>query len=201
MRSTSLQPASATPLSWRTGLVALARRSFEGMARLSLVLLPTTMVGCVIEDPPPYSAPQQTPPRLDLFKADPNIDLTIVRSGAGETVNITVPVFSEDAGEPLIANLLLDYDSGWNKDLVASDEVPAGTLDDSAPEREIEIDWTIGDRVSDGCHKLTLLVTHVSNQNGDSTIPSPFKDDRDVAKAVWRLIVDPPGNETPIECL
>lgn len=201
MSASSRNPESATRLSWGASLAAVIRSSFLGLARLSLVLLPTTMVGCVIEDPPPYSAPQQTPPRLDLFKADPIIDASIVRSGAGETVSITVPVFSEDAGEPLIANLLLDYDSGWNKDLVASDEIPAGTLYDSATEREIEIDWTIGDRVSDGCHKLTLLVTHVSNQNGDSTIPSPFKDDRDVAKAVWRLIIDPPGNETPIECL
>lgn len=200
MRSRHRFPVSATALSWRVEVQAIGRRMFSGLARLSLLLLPTAMIGCVIEDPPPYSAPRQTPPRLDLFNADPNIDSAIVVPGPGSRVVFTVPVYSEDAGDPLIANLLLNYESGWNKEVVASDEVPPGTLDESAPERSIVIDWTLGQGIDVGCNRVTLLVTHLRNQNNDSTIPSPFKDDRDVAKAVWRVIVDPPGNDTPVVC-
>ena len=197
MRPERPRPASATPLSWRTRLAARARRSFLGLARLSLLLLPTTMVGCVIEDPPPYTQPTQTPPRLDLFTGLPDVGEVIVVPGPGSKIPFNIPVASEDAGDHLVAFLIVDY---TNKlDWVFADEVPPGTLDDSV-DRAVEMEWTLDDGMTAGCYELTLLVTHSRNQNFESTIPGPFKDDRDVAKAVWRLRVQPPDSETPIEC-
>jgi hypothetical protein len=61
------------------------------------------------------------------------------------------------------------------------------------------MEWTLDETMAPGCYELTMLVTHYSNRNFESTIPGPFKNDRDVAKAVWRLRVQPTGSE-PIEC-
>jgi hypothetical protein len=105
-------------------------------------------------------------------------------------VSFTVPVSSEDAGDDLIAFLLLDYDGG----LIATpyvDEVSAGTLDDD-PERMISIDWTV-DSVP-GCHRVSLLVTHRGNLSFDGI--RALNDERDLALAVWWVTVTPPPGST-----
>ena len=141
---------------------------------------------CLIEDPPPYTEPQQTPPRLDLRRAVPLIDQIIVRA-RGESVPFNVPVASEDAGDDLLAFLLLNYTGeSSGAPILASARVPASTLDDT--DRVIALDWSIDSRVSRGCQRLTLQVSHVSNMDFDH-LPLVF-DKSDLAIAVWWANID-----------
>lgn len=141
---------------------------------------------CLIEDPPPYTEPQQTPPRLDLRRTVPLIDQIIVRS-RGESVPFNVPVASEDAGDDLLAFLLLNYTGeGSAASILASADVPASTLDDNS--RVITLNWSIDSRVSRGCQRLTLQVSHSRNVNFDD-LPTVL-DKSDLAMAVWWANID-----------
>ena len=146
-------------------------------------LLASMMSGCLIEDPPPYRQPQQTTPWLDLRLAVPFIDQVLVRD-LGQTVAFSVPFRSEDAGEGLVAYLVLDLAGDGNdaKRQVAIVEVPPSTLDD--PDRDpLTFEWTITEQdvAKEGCHRLTLLVTHQSNISRNLVVDNP----NDLSTAVW----------------
>lgn len=182
-----------TRLSERAALRRAVWGLFRWLARLSLVLVGSGMTaGCIIEDPPAYTPPEQTPPRLDLRRAVPLVDQVIVAS-RGERIAFNVPVFSEDKGDDLIARLLLNYQGeGVFEDDVASDQIPASTLEDAT--REIEIEWQIPQLPSPGCKRLTLLVSHLGNL--DPLIYPEVIDKSDQALAVWWANIEPtPGNE------
>jgi hypothetical protein len=177
-----------TPLSERAALRRGVSGLVRGLARLSLVLVGSGMTaGCIIEDPPPYTQPEQTPPRLDLRKAVPLVDQIIVAS-RNDRIPFNVPVASEDEGDDLIAHLLLNYqgESGVPTQ-VGSNLVEASTLDDTT--REIEIDWTIDPSVLPGCQRLTLLVSH--RLNFDPVKFGAVLDTSDVALAVWWANINP----------
>lgn len=180
-----------TRLSWVSRPTPARSGLFVAMARLSLVLGLTSMLtGCVIEDPPPYTQPRKTAPRLDLLQAVPGIDRVIVVSQSDTnppTVQLTVPVSSEDAGEELTAFLLLNYeDDGTAADSVDDATIRPGTLDE-AP-RTIELDWTIPSKLI-GCQRLTVIVSHTSNF-AVTALAVP-RDKADAAKGVWWLNITP----------
>src|SRR5688572_20296073 len=92
----------ATRLSYRHRAKVSRCGAFSALARLSLIGLAASMSsGCLIEDPPPYTQPKQTPPRLDLVAAVPPPDQVIVRK-TGDLIEFRVPVVSEDAGDRLL---------------------------------------------------------------------------------------------------
>ena len=152
------------------------------LAHMSLcAVLSSMMPACLIEDPPPYREPQQTPPWLDLRRAVPLIDQVLVRT-TGEHVPFNVPVRSEDAGDGLVAYLVLNWvgDGSDFKRVVAVAQVEASTLDDVS--RELVFNWSIDSvEVEDGCQRLTLLVTHRSNID----LELAMLDKGDLAMAVW----------------
>jgi hypothetical protein len=159
------------------------------------------MAGCVIEDPPPYTQPKQTPPRLNMLGAVPVIDEVIVRSVPNRVV-FNVSVSSEDAGESLLAYLLRNYQGGKLRDRILDiAEVPPGTLDDEPDSRVIETEWTIDDDLAPGCHRITLFVTHQFNIDYTDG-PEVFKNPDDVAEAVWWANIEPkPGTaNTLVDC-
>jgi hypothetical protein len=181
-----------TPLSERGALRRRISVLFHGLARLSLVLAGSGMTaGCIIEDPPPYTPPEQTPPRLDLRRAVPLVDQVIVAS-RGDRIAFNVPVFSEDKGDDLIARLLLNYQGeGAYEQSIDSDKVSASTLEDAT--REIDMEWQIP-QLPPGCKRLTLLVSHLGNL--DPLIYPEVIDKSDQALAVWWVNIEPtPGNE------
>lgn len=181
-----------TPLSEPAALRRGVSGLFHCLARLSLVLAVFGMnAGCLIEDPPPYTPPERTPPRLDLRRAVPLVDQVIVAS-RGDRIAFNVPVFSEDKGDQLIARLLLNYQGeGVYEDDLGSDLIDASTLEDAT--RAIDLEWQIP-QLPPGCKRLTLLVSHLSNL--DPLIYPEVIDKSDQALAVWWANIEPtPGNE------
>src|SRR5688500_1094673 len=132
MRLFQASPTFATRLSYR--ISGFSRRGLvSALARLSLMGVTASMLpGCLIEDPPPYTQPGKTPPRLDLQSAAPPLDQVMVHR-RGDPIEFKVPVASEDAGDPVQGFLLLDYSGGVSADLVAFGQVPASTLADVNP--------------------------------------------------------------------
>lgn len=171
-------PAPATRLSWLADLRQSARSHFARLARLSLwLLLANVTSSCLIEDPPPYKQPSQTPPRLNLRKAAPLID-QVLELKTGDRISFNVPVSSEDAGDKLQGLLLLDYKGEQQLPWLQVAEVQPSTLDDDT--RALRLDWVVPNSISeDGCHRLTLLVSHEKN------LGVKIKDPNDVAVAVW----------------
>ena len=154
-------------------------RGFWGLARLSLVAVLLSMLsGCLVDDPPPYVAPQQTAPRLDYTEASPGLDQVIVRSFP-ELITFEMPFTSEDAGEQLYAVLLLDY-NGREGEQLDSRFFPPSTLADTS-RRVLSLTWKVQERIVAGCHRFTLRVTHVGN-TGTST---DVFDKNDLAEAYW----------------
>lgn len=189
---TAAEPASATRLSYRRASLPLRSGRIPPLARVSLAAVLLSMSsGCLIEDPPPYPQPAQTPPRLDLRGATPPLDQVIVRT-RGNPIIFSMPVASEDAGDSLFGVLLLDYSGPGTEDLLSVGVVPPSTLDDT--ERALTLSWTVRPGLTPGCHRFTLRVSHQSNF---LNLPN-VRDPRDVAEAYWWANLDP---ETPSDTL
>jgi hypothetical protein len=142
--------------------------------------------GCVLSDPPEYGTVKQTPPFLQLDKADPS-PYHLTTLNVNEVEPISVAVRSEDAGDPLSATLFLNYAPNAVGAELTSREVAASVLEDDT--REISISWT---PQNEGCHQLTMVVTHKKNLTNDNR---PI-DLSDVAYVTWwYLITDPSAND------
>src|SRR5205814_527512 len=88
----------------------------------------------------------------------PRLDQLII-TDSGKTVDFSVPVSSEDAGDALYAALFVDFSPG--DDPERSLKLPASTLDEG--ERTLHLSWRARADIKPGCHRITLLVTHLSN--------------------------------------
>jgi hypothetical protein len=155
---------------------------FVGLARLSLGLAAISMLsGCLVDDPPPFIAPQKTAPRLDYSKAEPGLDQLIV-TNSGDLITFKLPVTSEDAGDSLFASLWFDYtpDSGMVEPS-GSVPIPASTLENT--KRAVTLPLTIRPDIKPGCHRYTLRVTHQSNVVEGH--PDRVINKADLAEAFW----------------
>jgi hypothetical protein len=194
--SVRFQGRAATPLSCSSNGATPVLRGIFGLARLSLVgALVSMLPGCLVDDPPPYNAPKQTPPRLDYRNAVPLLDQVIVAK-ALDTIKFTIPFSSEDAGEGLNAYLLLDYQGEALPSIAATKILPASTLD--ALGREASLPWQV--HADPGCHRLTLRLGHVSNL-GDPGF-HPTINTSDVAEAYWwmNVVDDSTTGNTLTDC-
>lgn len=178
----ALGPCSATALSGPSLERSPRSRVLSGLARLSLSAAVASMLsGCLVDDPPPYPEPKQTPPRLDYTSATPPLGL-ILNVKTNDQIAFRVNVSSEDAGDGLNAFLLLD-----NKDPpdeLFSRPLPPTTIDDT--NRYFNVDWTVR-RVVPGCHRLLLRVSHARNLPDSAATPVNIAD---VAEAYWWVQVD-----------
>jgi len=183
---------SATRLSWLEPRRSRRLGRFVGLARLSLgVAIISMLSGCLVDDPPPLVAPKKTKPFLDNSNIHPGVDQLIV-TNSGELVMFTIPVKSEDAGDPLFAILLFDYTP--DSDMVepaGSVPMPASTFDDTS--RVFTLPVTVRPDIKPGCHRYTLRVTHQSNivpGHSDRVINKA-----DLAEAFWLANINvPPEN-------
>jgi hypothetical protein len=144
--------------------------------------------GCLVDDPPPFTPPQKTPPRLDYSRALPGLD-QVTSKLSGDTIPFSIPVTSEDAGDPLWGVLLLDYaGDGTPIDFASGWPGPASTLNDK--ERVVSVSWIVRPlmAITAGCHLLTLRVTHSSNLVKDQLVL--VKDKDDLAEAYWFVNVN-----------
>ena len=178
-------PRFATRLSYRGWFGFVPRGLFSALARLSLMAVTASMSsGCLIEDPPPYTQPAKTPPRLDLVRAFPSPDQVIVRE-TGDVIEFSIPVVSEDAGDRLQAVLQLDMGSPKEDDFVTSTKVPASTLDDMSRTLLLQYEVELAD--APGCHRFTVLVSHESNFGDGPEVEDPT----DLAEAHWMANLNP----------
>lgn len=140
-----------------------------------------TCVGCVLADPPEHGQATQTPPILVANQAQPSPYQVLSASEQG-VVDLNVPIRSEDDGDDLLALLVLDYSIKTPLDIQNVGTVAAGTLEDL--DRSVTIPWNVpvGE---DGCHTLTLEVTHQSNQVA--------RDPADIATVTWFVDINGTG--------
>jgi hypothetical protein len=178
---------AVTPMSHRVlacaraeGSARLARRSLTAVSMAFALLA----AGCIVADPPDSSDPEKTPPVLLLGQADPSVyQLQVLSKSSGETtrVPINVPVRSEDAGDPLIAALYLNWDTpGQESTFVQGTQrrLEASTFDDTG--RSVATEWDY--HAATGCKQLTLIVTHETNFDW---LGSSYVNPADIAIAVW----------------
>lgn len=191
----SIRAGAATRLSCPEQGVQRRFGWFQALARLSLVAAFASMLsGCIVDDPPPYVAPQKTRPRLEYTRASPGLDQVIVVN-TGDRVKFEIPVTSEDAGEELYALLFLDDEQNGP---INNGRMPASTLDDPN-ERKFSLLWTVR-RVDAGCHRIVLRVTHFSNivPNTDNEL----FDKKDLDEAYWfaNVNVNPENANSLVDC-
>jgi hypothetical protein len=138
--------------------------------------------GCVLSDPPEHGRATQTPPILYPGSAIPAVlEVLSVKHGDREEFNIAIR--SEDVGEDLLAELWIDYsivNPAYPPLLQKAVPVAAGKFEDDT--RAIDFDWDVPTSVSQGCHHLTLVVTH--NSNLEVRNPS------DIATVTWWVNVN-----------
>jgi hypothetical protein len=170
---------AATRLSGAPAVFLELRRFFD-LARLSLVLGAQSMLsGCLVEDPPPYTPPTQTPPRINLRLAEPAAD-RIILVDKGDPITFRIPVTSEDVGDSLTAAMFLDEATTPIPNFV---EIPGSTLDDV--DRRIEIVYPGLAEVDFGCHRIKIRVSHTKNLK---LLGEPINQ-ADVAEAYWWMNV------------
>lgn len=144
---------------------------------------------CLVDDPPEYRAGgRRTPPVLQLNESAPSVlyPIEVRRDDGIGTLDLSVPVRSEDAGDNLLAVLFFDYGTRCDqRDIV---ELPARTFDVA---RTIKTTFSYGSLTVTGCHTLTLVVFHESNLTFGQGACLSSADPSDVALATWWVSVDP----------
>jgi hypothetical protein len=164
-------------------------------AACALLAVCVAETGCLSAGPPDYKDPTQTRPFLLTEEAEPPVG---IQTGitSGEQIEITVPVKSEDRGDPLQGVLYTNFDvEGSNPIDVSAQPIAPSTFDDPNV-RAYSYTWTVpGVAPSPKCIKLTLVVSHKSNFVGDH--PSNFAD---VALATWWFDVDDDGTNAIKSC-
>lgn len=185
----------ATRLSRARRALARGNSLFSAVARLSLsIAFVSSLSGCLVDDPPPYPEPKQTPPRLDYPRADPPLDQFIVAKN-DDLLHFKIYSASEDAGDGVNAFLYLDYGT-TNETFLKYGFLLPSTLDDTT--RFFDIPWKV--RTDLGCHRITLRVAHTK------TMPNPdvaVTNLGDLAMVPWVLNVvgdDVSGANTLVDC-
>jgi len=154
---------------------------------------------CIIADPPEYQTPLRTRPVLNVYSAVPTTTHALITFTEPNPLKtkFTVPVRSEDAGEPLRAVFFLDYQMprrgltqpGEVKLPSGSKTIPASSYDNAG--RTVEYEWT--PMTTKGCHYLSLIVAHRSSfLESDEDHLNPRYADDDAAIVTWTIGVDPP---------
>ncbi len=176
--NTPSAPRSATRLSGLAPRLSGISSRFYGLARLSLLLVALSMLsGCLVEDPPLYTEPTQTTPRLVTRLAKPALDRIIIVD-KGDPIEFSMPVVSEDVGEEVQALLFVDS-FPFNSD---TDTVPPSTLDDLS--RSLKLSYQSLPVIDFGCHRMMMRVSHQSNFDFQTSNGTPI-DDADVSEAIW----------------
>jgi hypothetical protein len=115
-------------------------------------------VGCVLADPPEHAEAEQTPPILFANQAVPSV-YEVLNVSQNDRITVNVPLRSEDVGEGLLAELYVDYSITGSQVLQKAIVVGPGTFEDR--QRAVGTYWDVPS--INGCHQLTLAVTHNSN--------------------------------------
>lgn len=191
-----------TPMS-RVGTTSIAARSrtrASACASLTGILLAMLATGCLITDPPSFSAPKHTKPFLDAASASPDPravvvvdDVLLATSTPWQTFSANVisqddPADSNGLFQNVLTNLYIDYGFDqipglpWRYSFGGTTLGP-GTLDQSTA-RPVSAKWYPTQfMVEPGCHTATLIVSHMFEE--ESKCP---KCDNDYSTITWTVL-------------
>jgi hypothetical protein len=145
---------------------------------------------CIVSEPAEYGVRAQTPPFLaaDAASLSPYHTHSL---NVGDTLNISVPLRSDDAGEGLFALLILDRNVVGKHTLLSFSEIAPGDLLDTGRSVTVSMSPQV-----EGCHSLTLMVTHRSNLNSSNG----SIDAADTATITWWLNIEDKGTTLLGDC-
>jgi hypothetical protein len=147
---------------------------------------------CIVADPPEYQNPVRTRPVLDVFQANPTTSKVLVVNST-DTVKISVPLRSEDAGEHLTGVFMVDYNTGSPGLLQNVQDLAPSTYADD--QRAVTLDWIVPTLPRNGCHLLSLIAAHVSSFKANPSFElNPDAANRDAAIINWWMNVDVPAS-------
>jgi hypothetical protein len=175
-----------------SGILRLAWRS------LGLLSIMSFAGSCIVADPPEYRAPGQTRPVLNMYSAVPTQTQALVIDASlavRPSIDFSVQVRSEDAGEDLRGVFFIDYQMP-GEDALRLMRLDPSTYDNVG--RYFKFPWPPG-KVR-GCHFLTLVVAHTSTfQVNDQWHLDPRFADNDAALATWTVnVLNSPADETTL---
>lgn len=135
------------------------------VARASLFcLFVAPAITACLDTPPEYRAAIPVPPVIETSLVTPSTTAPVVVTGS--SVDFKVPFRSDDEGEPLIAFFVYDYPTGGN----GSENRIIGVPVDADPRpfaeqtgRVVDYPWAWENDVKDGCHSVTMILSHRSN--------------------------------------
>lgn len=176
-------PLATTALSGYPDSNAKIHVVFRLARRSLLAALLSMLPSCLVDDPPPYTPPDRTPPRLDYHKASPLLD-RLVTAAAKDLLTFEIPVASEDAGDELTAQFFVD------SQFLSYHTIPPSTLDDRS--RSARFSFQVLPTFV-GCHRFKILVAHSVNLPSSSAQPTDLND---LAEAYWWANIGlPPGEQ------
>jgi hypothetical protein len=164
------------------------------LALATLAPLPAT--GCIVADAPEYGSPQRS--SIFIYQpVPPNPGSLQLLTRDQEPKPYGATVRSEDAAEQIVALYFVDY-KHTSERLLASYFMPPYTFEQ---ERTISRSLTpsrdfVG--LANGCHTITLVVTHYSSWDQDSQkVVGPPED---TAGVTWFVSVDDDGSALLSKC-
>lgn len=154
---------------------------------------------CLVTSSPTFEDPVQTKPFLDFEGAGPDPRQILVLSTDVSTTLFEAQLRSEDAGEPVLVRMLVDYGTCnvTGKPFQDSQQglpVDPSTFSDTS--RKAQHNATIENELTPGCHRLTLIATHEFNEaTGCPADPDDF------AQITWTVFVcDDNCDFDPVNC-
>ncbi len=143
------------------------------------------VVGC-LADPPEYVAPDRVPPVVAEAGVEPALGSIIRLEPGVDRLEVTVPFRSEDLGSPVVAAFYLDVPPGSKeRTALAAASVGASTFDDDT--RSISAELTGFSQQEEGCHSLTLVLTHQVNIQG--LLEVDLLREAEATRVVWWLLL------------
>jgi hypothetical protein len=151
--------------------------------------------GCLIAEAPDYGEPRRTTPIIDRLSVVPQpiFQVELMRD---EPKQFSMTIFSEDAGEDLVASYFLNYKTPRQQE---GDVMVLSPRAADQP-KDLTFTFTPTKDVPKGCHSLTLFVMHLRSYDLSTQQPIPLKSDGDVATVTWWLDVLVEDTSQALEC-
>jgi hypothetical protein len=175
------------------------------LARASLLLGVTTMLAasCLVTSTPDFKDRAQTAPNLKASTAVPDPREMLILGATKTSLQFWVELESEDAKQNVEVQLLIDYgvpnELGQPyQDAAPGEEVLASSLDDTTS-RPAKATILIKNRIPEGCHTVTMMVTHAFQSGILSGCPADLSDSDQITWTVYRCGDQAPECPPPID--
>ena len=157
--------------------------------------------GCLITDPPQFTAQQHTAPFLVASSASPDVrSVVIIHSNSVDTTTFSADVVSQDdpAGstgqfQQVQSRLYIDYGFTGGpgqpfRYAIQGTTIDPGTLEQTTG-RQVSASWFANDPpVDPGCHTATLVASHMFDP-----VPECWACENDFSTITWQVLYCDPS--------